>query len=190
MGVDISGINPIIRSNEPVIDFQNASDDAKNIYFEERGKWNNENPGVYFRASWWSWRPILIFIESVISKHNLKLSTENWGFNDGAGLKTQEECDLLAEYLKKELVNIQETMQLEDDDQMSVNLGSWVSIDGSFIDEKTTDTLNNNYPQGSVLLTSIITENGTPVQPAHSVDIGHIKEFITFLGECGGFQIY
>jgi hypothetical protein len=190
MGVDIAGLKPIVRSNEPVINFQDASDDAKKVYFEERNRWNAENPGVYFRASWWSWRPIVVLCESIIEKHKLNFDTLYWGSNDGAGLKTQEECNLLADKLEYEIQGMQTTMDLEDKDRIAVNLGGWTSIDGSFIDADTTNDLNETYPIGTVLLTSIITKDGTPVLPAHSTQIDHIKEFVKFLRECGGFQIY
>ena len=190
MGVDISGIRPIVRSDEPVIDFQNASDEAKKIYFIERDKWQDENPGVYFRANWWSWRPIVVLCESVIEKHNLKLNTLYWGSNDGAGLKTQEECNLLADKLEFELQGIQEVTNLSENDRISVNLGGWTTIEGSFVEEELNNKLNESYPIGSVLLTSIVTETGETVSPSHSTQISHIKEFIKFLRECGGFEIY
>lgn len=191
MGVDISGIKPIVRSNEPVMeDFNSASDEARKIYFIEKDKWHEENPGVYFRANWWSWRPIVILCESVINKHNLKLDTLYWGSNDGAGLKTQEECNLLADKLEYELQGIQESTELSDEDRISVNLGGWTTTEGSFIDEDLNNKLNENYPIGSVLLTPVVTENGLIVNPSHSTVISHIKEFIKFLRECGGFEIY
>ena len=191
MGVDISGIKPIVRSDEPVmVDFNNASDEARKIYFEELDKWRNENPGTYFRANWWSWRPIVILCESVINKYDLKLDTLYWGSNDGAGLKTQEECNLLADKLEYELQGIQETTGLSDDDRISVNLGGWTTTEGSFVDEDLNNKLNENYPIGSVVLTPLVTEKGLIVNPSHSTVIWHIKEFIKFLRECGGFEIY
>lgn len=191
MGVDISGIKPIVRSNEPVMeDFNSASDEARKIYFIEKDKWHEENPGVYFRANWWSWRPIVILCESVIDKHNLKLDTLYWGSNDGAGLKTQEECNLLADKLEFELQGIQEATSLSENDRISVNLGGWTTIEGSFVKEELNNKLNESYPIGSVLLTSIVTETGETVSPSHSTQISHIKEFIKFLRECGGFEIY
>jgi hypothetical protein len=50
--------------------------------------------GNYFRANLWSWRPINMLCDLVIEKDSLQLKTENWGYNDGAGLETQEECDM------------------------------------------------------------------------------------------------
>lgn len=50
--------------------------------------------GKYFCANVWSWRPIHMLCETV---HCGELP--GWGYNDGAGFKTQAECDVLADQL-------------------------------------------------------------------------------------------
>lgn len=54
--------------------------------------------GEYFRANVWSWRPIHALCEVV---HGGDLP--GWGYNDGAGFRTQAECDALADALAKYL---------------------------------------------------------------------------------------
>lgn len=51
--------------------------------------------GNYFRASVWSWRPIV----AAMADAGFKVP-EDWHFNDGAGLRSQEECDELADLME------------------------------------------------------------------------------------------
>src|SRR5210317_994946 len=100
MGVDISGKNPIIRSEKPEFPhdtWNEMSDKAKETYFELSDKWMKENPGDYFRSNWWGWRPIVMLSEMVNDLRDLGLDFTYWGSNDGAGLDTQEECNILAD---------------------------------------------------------------------------------------------
>lgn len=58
--------------------------------------------GNYFRASIWSWRPILIEITRLNKEKNLGLDLSHWGSNDSDGLHTQEECNKLATAIETE----------------------------------------------------------------------------------------
>jgi len=49
MGMDVYGINPELKSEKPEIDWDTATDEQKDKYFEASAKWEAENPGVYFR---------------------------------------------------------------------------------------------------------------------------------------------
>ena len=54
--------------------------------------------GEYFRANIWSWHPIHQLCETVLGTE-----LRDWVYNDGAGFKTQKECDDLADRLEKYL---------------------------------------------------------------------------------------
>jgi hypothetical protein len=102
MGVDISGINPIIRS--PKHDYPNWSEltqAEKDAWFEMDDKWHKENPGDYFRSNWWGWRPIVMMCGFANDDNELGFDLEYWGSNDGAGLDNQEDCNLLADALEE-----------------------------------------------------------------------------------------
>ena len=55
MGVDISGKSPIIRSEKPRFPSNEVckekGDKAKETCFQLSDKWNNKNPGDYFRSN-------------------------------------------------------------------------------------------------------------------------------------------
>jgi len=189
MGVDISGKNPIIRSPKPAYpDWNTATQKEKDTYFEVSDKWMEENPGEYFRSNWWGWRPIVMLVEAACDKFNLDFDLIHWGSNDGAGLDNQEDCDKLASALELMLVFDE---NLEDDiDTLYLNLGSWVSSDGKFLGEKINKQLNEQYPIGEVMYSSVVMDDGTIAQPSHSAPVRHVKKFISFLKECGGFHIW
>ena len=189
MGVDISGKNPIIRSPKPEYpNWNTATEEEKNTYFEVSNKWEKENPGDYFRSNWWGWRPIVMLVEFTAYKYDLDIDLTYWGSNDGAGLDNQEDCNKLAYALEKIIAT--QTELEEDVDTIYLNLGSWTSMDGKFLGEEINQQLNEQYPNGTILYGSVIMDDGSIVQPSHSAPLKHVKNFISFLRECGGFEIW
>ena len=58
MGFDIYGLAPKLKSKKPTIDWENATKEDQDNYFQKRHKWEEENPGSYFRNNVWWWRPL------------------------------------------------------------------------------------------------------------------------------------
>jgi hypothetical protein len=58
MGFDIYGLAPKLKSKQPTIDWENATKEDQDNYFQKRQKWEDENPGSYFRNNVWWWRPL------------------------------------------------------------------------------------------------------------------------------------
>ena len=143
------------------------------------------NPDAYFRANCWSWRPIHALCETVIDNNGFNFDTQYWGSNDGRGLETQEDCNKLADALEAHLKN---TDLKEENDRIFLCLGSWYTADGKFIYEE--EELNKSYPVGTVLSGPVVMKDGTIVYPTHSTSLDHIKEFISFLRTCEGFEIW
>ncbi len=122
------------------------------------GKKPADKAGEYFRASIWSWRPIHQLCEVVTGR-----LLESWGFNDGAGFDTQEECNDLAERLERYLTAFpKEKIEIESD----IRVGPADPVHG-----------------GRRLM------QGTGGDSAYSADREHVKKFIMFLRSCGGFEI-
>ena len=109
MGMDVYGINPVIQRHSVKPDTPNwttATVAEKSVYFEAAQQYEAENPGVYFRANCWSWRPILDRIYQANDEYDLCINEDTlvyMGENSGAGLDSQEDCDLLAEALENVL---------------------------------------------------------------------------------------
>ena len=196
MGMDISGLNPTIVGDEPIFpkDWDTLSEKAKDYYRELDEEYHNNNPGIYFRASIWSWRPMHLAI--IQANESLKLgidddTIEGLAHNSGAGLKTQEECDGLAEGLEMLVDGMGEDGVTE----FGFAFGYWNYRDGSIIVSKEdTETLNKEYPYGSIITEmplKLATSNETKdVWPAHVTQVEHLRQFIEFLRNCGGFEIW
>ena len=145
------------------------------------------NPDAYFRASCWSWRPIHALCDFAIEDKKLPFDTNYWGYNDGKGLETAEDCNKLADALESFLKN---TELIDSSDRIYLCLGSWCNHDGGFLDGEREEELNAAHPMGTVLDGPVVTKNGTLAYSSHSTSLDHIKEFITFLRTCEGFEIW
>ena len=65
MGFDLHGENPIIKEGTvrpEEIDWDTATDKEKEKYWDLQRKFRDANPGEYFRANVWFWRPIWNFV--------------------------------------------------------------------------------------------------------------------------------
>ena len=145
--------------------------------------------GDYFGANWWGWRPINHLCQMAIYDSKLEYNTDYWGSNDGKGLETAEECNNLANALEELLGN--EIDAKQDDERVYLCLGSWCEAGtGRMISSEVDFSLNQQYEYGSIHYTPIVTESGMLVESSHSTSVGRIKEFIEFLRNCGGFEIW
>ena len=63
MGFDLYGQNPKLKGEEPNINWdKKPSDKEKEEYFKAREKFEDENPGHYFRNNVWWWRPLAQYV--------------------------------------------------------------------------------------------------------------------------------
>jgi hypothetical protein len=191
MGVDISGLNPTILSERPEsIDFENVTDAEREIYWEAVNKWKEENPGEYFASNWWAWRPIHMLCEIVSRKYQLRVNTNGWGENSGYGLRSPKKCEELANALEDHInTHLTEGLK-EDNDRIYLCMGSWCTDEGKFLSQEVDDKLQEQYPFGTVLFNGVVLEDGTVAYPSHGTSLEHLKNWIAFLRNCGGFEIY
>jgi hypothetical protein len=145
------------------------------------------NTDAYFRASCWGWRPIHAICDLAIEKQKLPYNTKSWGYNDGGGLETQEDCNKLADAIE---TSIAAFGLKQDDDCLYLCLGSWCTPQGEFVTEQVEEELNEAYPQGTILYNSVVTKDGTIAQSSHMTDLESVKKFVSFLRECEGFEIW
>ena len=117
---------------------------------------------------------------------------DHWGSNDGKGLRTQKQCDKLADALETMLSNDSgyNEFMADDTDRIQIVMGSWcISGTGQFYSDENNE-LNEQYEYGTILYNPIVTKKGTIVESAHSCSLAHIKRWINFLRACGGFKIW
>ena len=90
MGYDVYGLNPQINVPKSIevkdwfdIDWNKMTEDEKEAHFKAQDKYERENPGVYFRANVWYWRPVWNFVcaacEDFLSDRDLEAGCSNSG---------------------------------------------------------------------------------------------------------------
>lgn len=144
-------------------------------------KANNNNHR--FSATSWQWRPIHLLCDYLITQKKYEISTMYWDASSGFGIDNQEECDLLA-------IELEKFLNKEKFDDLYVNLGKWVYLNGKFVEPEIVKKLNAEYKEGYVLFTPLVTEGGDLVAPIHKTTFIQIEAFIKFLNNCGGFKIW
>ena len=191
MGVDIYGKAPKLIGKKPELDYSddNITDKQKKEYWDALEKWEDKNPGYYFRSNWWSWRPIVMLCKHAAEQYELNFDFDSWMGNDGLGLENWQECNAMADALEK-VVDEEDNLK-DPDDQIYCNMNSW-SQSGSqgLLDDELTDKLNEDYPYGTIMFTSIVSDDGNVYYPSHGTPLWMIRQFIKFLRNCGGFSIW
>ena len=189
--MDVYGIAPQTIGDQPQRpeNWDSITEYERDMYYNDVSIWEANNPGTYFRASCWSWRPIHAICDMAIHIAELSFDTNGWGENSGFGLKTQQECDALAEAIDLYLI-LNNANMYDIDDTMYLCLGSWSTSDGKFIGKELQDKLNQDHPRGTILYRGVVADDGKLAWPAHSCPLYHIQNFVTFLRKCGGFEIW
>jgi hypothetical protein len=197
MGMDIYGINPTITGDKPVFpdNFRELSDKAQSFYWEIEQDWNEANPGYYFRANCWSWRPIHMAIYAVNGMFNLGVDEDildGMGHNSGHGIKDQEICNKVADYLEDMMKDLKE----KNVEQFGFNMGMWTARDGSFLEltKEEEDMLNTQYSSDELII-DLPVQLGTrketkKIYPSYTTEVKHVEEFIQFLRHCEGFEVW
>lgn len=179
MGMDIYGINS-----------KGAMADTGNDELD--WKLNIEN-GVYFRANVWAWRPLHALSFAANHKYNLNINMEGWDYNEGKGCKAKTKCIKLADALEKYAAELRnENLKGDgcvDNGRFALNLNFWFQEKGGSVDAEIEKQLKEKYKDAFFMRPSCEL-NGVTYRPAYSTTIDHLSDFITFLRNCGGFEIW
>ena len=199
MGMDITGKNPVIRGEQPAdIDWFNSTQEEKDAYLNAKHQFEDNNPGVYFRANLWSWRPIAEVIDYCNNVMGLNLPESflsGMHYNSGAGLETQEECHKLADAIDSMIDS-----KFDGWKYIGVNYKMYarksVNPDGQIFEENLYNSPEVVQELEQHLGDDIFIKDGEfeykdiNYTVAHATELSHLREFVTFLRECGGFEIW
>ena len=203
MGYDLVGLNPKAKAPKPTHPLellpQGTSMTMAEVeatgYFEELEKWEEDAEGASFRASMGWWAPIRFLSYVANDEHKLGITNiDDWAYNDGATVEEQF-CAPLADAIEKVIPEaIPFWDELEDNHTFYWCVGHWDEIkeDSKYVngcDEETKSRLNDvHYMYQFIKEPAVI--DGRKFAGSYFVQKGHIKEFINFLRNCGGFNIY
>ena len=199
MGMDITGKNPVTRGEAPKeIDWFNSSQEEKDAYMNAKHEFENNNPGVYFRANLWSWRPIAEIIEYCNNVMGLNLPETflaGMHYNSGAGLDTQAECHKLADAIDSMIDS-----KFDGWEYIGTNYKLYarkvVDPEGKIFEEnlynnpELVQELEQHLGDDMFIKDGVFEYKGIEYNTAHATSLSHLREFVTFLRECGGFEIW
>lgn len=188
MGMDVYGRRESVGEPPDAPRLQEYASDEENAaihaaWHEKYQAWRDQ-PGAYFRANVWSWRPIHDLMRQLCSDFLDEELLEHMGYNEGSGPEDQETCDKIAERFSKWMehnVNGHE-----------VNLGMHVDEQGQFVELTPSEDSFEGEAERR-LVESVQEARGVSgksvVRSAHTVDDESLKEWIEFLRHCGGFMV-
>jgi protoheme ferro-lyase len=103
MGFDLYGLKPKLKSKEPNINWdKKPTEKERNEYFKAREKFEEENPGHYFRNNVWWWRPLAQYVLQLMGNEFTEDEKASWHHNDGFEV-SEEQARKIADRLEQEL---------------------------------------------------------------------------------------
>ena len=164
------------------------------------GSKSRNKDGEYFRANVWTWRPIHFLCDE-----SGTVDTTGWERNDGCGLKTQAECDVLADALEGMLPELEFSFdraffgavyapfppQPCDAVDEAKSAEEFEAVATSFGDN-IAELIPASDPGGPALRTTTgaILFARKSNQSPYFVSKAKLEAFISFLHGCGGFEIH
>ena len=198
MGFDLHGMNPKRNTAKPEVlteykteegwtDFVKLEEQGlKDKYFKEDNKWDDENPGHYFRNNVWWWRPLWSFISVVCHDILTVEDVERGEYNDGHEI-SESKANVIASRLQLYIDNgdaeewgksRQTVLDDQEDEECNICEGT-----GKRQEPPVTgaEDMKCNGCEGK----------GTkrPFDTNYPFDIGNVKEFAKFAAQSGGFTI-
>jgi len=185
MGMDVYGVNPKTTTEQPTRPESNDyKSDEWSAYFEARRKWEQENPGTYFRNNVWYWRPLWDYVYSLCDDILTEDDHQSGHHNDGH-LIDADKCEAIASRLALELLNGGVTKFKDDRQEYLDNLPLKKCDTGSC---NGTGQRDDKYLKGECNGCG-----GTGEQKDHEThypfDEDNVREFHSFVKNCGGFEI-
>ena len=165
MGFDLYGRNPKLTGEKPEIDWDTKpSDEERTKFFEDLEKFEQDNPGYYFRNNVWYWRPLWSYICDYIAPDILSDEDKKGGaYNDCHHINA-----IKANYIADKIAEKHANGELQ-------KFADWYQIS------------RDNLPKE----TCNICEDGMRDNWAKSYpfEVENVLEFGRFCKESGGFEI-
>ena len=198
MGFDLHGINPKRNTAKSEVlteyldkegwaDFVKLEEQGlKDKYFKEDNKWDDENPGHYFRNNVWWWRPLWSFISVVCHDILTVEDVERGEYNDGHEID-ENKAKVISERLQLYIDNgdaerwgkeRQATLDAEPDEECNICEGT-----GKRQEPTVTGAgdMKCNGCEGK--------GSRRPFNTNYPFDIENVQEFAKFAAQSGGFNI-
>jgi hypothetical protein len=182
MGFDIYGVKPELVGERPEINWDLAFSEEKTKYHDALAKFEDDNPGFYFRNNVWWWRPLWLYIcEEVAPDILTEEDKERGSYNDAHHINA-----IKANYIADKIEKIDAAGELDAfEKKYRAELAALDKVkcehcNGSGI-------RNDRYVQGkcNVCINGMREHWGTN----YPFEATNVREFAKFARASGGFEI-
>ena len=196
MGFDIYGLNPKLKSERPKIDWNNHTKAEADQYFKDVEKFEEENPGYYFRNNVWWWRPLADFVLWLADKELGDKDREGW-HNNGGHRVDEKTATIIAELLE---ASIDEgiAQRMEEENKRKMNKAKLHNLEiekkhkelRKIVERHTgkKDLVPADYPEPFNSQWNDI-QKLTNYEAHYPFSVDNVKDFAKFCRESGGFEI-
>lgn len=200
MGFDLHGIEPEQNTEKPEIlvkylDGWNIEDESiQKEWYNAIDKWENENPGIYFRNNVWWWRPLWSFIcrycDDILTEEDM----EGGSWNNGHKIsktKSKKIAARIRKLIRDKDVNLQ-SAELEEKRQRAVDHNKEVQEKIDALNEEVkqfgSDLVPKDYPEPYKTRWDKL-QAQKKWEANYPFSVENVKDFEIFCEQSGGFII-
>ena len=203
MGFDLYGERPTVKTGTvkpKEIDWDTATEEDKKVYWELQDKFRAENPGDYFRANVWGWRPIWSFVCEVCPDILTEEDFKRGQYNDNHLIEEDRAKDIAKRLREKMDLARKRQKQYEAEAPNKEKFNKMLEDAASFIFENISKPKSilitcpgdmqthdpENYKRWETLTHY---DNIKFDEMSYPIDADFIEEFANFAEHSGGFRI-
>ncbi len=203
MGFDLYGERPTIKTGTvkpKEIDWDTATEEDKKVYWELQDKFRAENPGDYFRANVWGWRPIWSFVCEVCPDILTEEDFEKGQYNDNHLIEEDRARDI-AKRLREKMDLARDRQkkyeaEAPNKDKFNTMLENAATFLYNEISKPKSPLINcpgdmeTHDPENYKRWETLINYNNIKFdETSYPIDADFIEEFANFAEHSGGFRI-
>ncbi len=197
MGFDIYGLNPKLKSERPKIDWDNHTKAEADQYFKDVEKFEEENPGYYFRNNVWWWRPLADFVLWLADKE-FTTDKDREGWHNNGGYRVDEKKAKFIAGLLEASIDEGIAKRFEDENKRKMKEAKLHNLEVAkkhdelqmIVKEKTgkDNLVPADYPEPFNSQWNDI-QKLTNYEAHYPFSVDNVKNFAKFCRESGGFEI-
>ena len=197
MGFDIYGLNPKLKSERPKIDWNNHTKAEADQYFKDVQKFEEENPGYYFRNNVWWWRPLADFVLWLADKE-FTTDKDREGWHNNGGYRVDEKKAKFIAGLLEASIDEGIAKRFEDENKRKMKEAKLHNLEVAkkhdelqmIVKEKTgkDNLVPADYPEPFNSQWNDI-QKLTNYEAHYPFSVENVKDFARFCRESGGFEI-
>ena len=203
MGFDLHGENPTIKTGTvrpKEIDWDTATDKEKEKYLDLQNKFRDANPGEYFRANVWGWRPIWEFVCEVCPDILTEEDYTKGQYNDNHLIEADRARDIAKRLREKMDLARDRQKKYEAEAPNKDKFNTMLANAAAFLYDNISKPksklitcpgdMEHHDPENYKRWETLINYNNIKFdEMSYPIDADFIEEFANFAEHSGGFRI-